>query len=82
MWIDPLHYAWAAVMVNQFEGRNLMVEGNIEVRTYVSADSHVYAQPISFKKHAEVTLGCLKDPGGTKSAGMPRKHCMISSSAA
>ncbi len=32
MWIDPLHYAWAALMVNQFEGRNLSVEGNIEVR--------------------------------------------------
>ena len=31
MWIDPLHYAWAALMVNQFEGRNLVFEGNIEV---------------------------------------------------
>ena len=32
MWVDPLHYAWAALMVNQFEGRNLSVEGNIEAR--------------------------------------------------
>ena len=41
MWVDPLHFAWAALMVNQFEGRNLSVEGDIEVRIRGQANDSV-----------------------------------------
>ena len=51
MWVDPLHYAWAALMVNQFEGRNLTVEGNIEVR--------IQDQPFTISTVLRNQLSCV-----------------------
>ncbi len=45
MWVDPLHYAWAALMVNHFEGRNLSVEGNIEARIRSPPDQYLFGVP-------------------------------------